>query len=153
MIDIHRQLLFTSSLLLRATTMVLKASVALAVFGATVIHATEADEKHPPEPTVVSLTIDFGDGFQKRYVDIPWHEEMTVGSLLTHAQRHRRGIACDVRGRDATAMVLAIDNQKNEGSRGKNWIFRVNDKLGDRSFAATRIKAGDAVLWKFDDYK
>ena len=102
--------------------------------------------------STVTVTIDFGDGFQKRYTSIPWKSKMTVMDATQAATKHKRGIKIKYRGRRATAFLFQIDDLKNEG-RGKNWLYSVNGKLGDRSFALFPVKAGDTVLWKFRKYK
>ncbi len=53
------------------------------------------------------------------------------------------------RGSGATAFLTQLDDLKNEGS-GRNWIYRVNGQIADRSFAVYRLEAGDTVLWKFE---
>ena len=106
-----------------------------------------------PRAKTVCLTIDYGDGFQKRYPSVPWKAQMTIADVLQYAQKHPRGIRIVGRGKGETAMLTAIDGLENQGSRGKNWLFRVNDKLGTQSYAATRLAEGDAVLWAFDEYK
>ena len=107
-----------------------------------------ADQKK----STVTVTIDFGDGFQKRYTKISWRAKMTVMDATQSASKHKRGIKIKYRGRRATAFLFQIDDLKNEG-RGKNWLYSVNGKLGDRSFALYKVKAGDTVLWKFRKYK
>lgn len=104
-------------------------------------------------PGTVSLTIDYGDGFQKRYPTVPWREKMTVGDLLRVAQQHRRGIKLTIRGRGKMSLLAQIDDLKNQGGRGQNWVFRVNRKLSDRSFEVHELESGDTVLWKFDEYR
>lgn len=101
---------------------------------------------------VVTLTVDYGDGFQKRFVRIPWKKEMTVGDATNVANEHPRGIEIEVRGRDKTALLLRIDDLRNAGAAGKNWVYRVNDQLGDRSFRLFSLEPGDAVLWRFEEY-
>jgi hypothetical protein len=101
----------------------------------------------------VELTIDYADGVQKRFVSIPWKDEMTVIDAMEFAAQHPRGIRFECRGRDATALLLQIDDLRNQGGSGLNWIYRVNGKLGDRSLATFRLQPGDAILWKFDEYR
>jgi len=113
--------------------------------------SAEVDQPAASKPTV-RLTIDYGDGFEKRFVALDWKEKMTVEDLLKLAQRHPRGIRYESQGSGATCFLTKIDDLKNEGT-GRNWIFRVNDKLGDRSFAIYPLEAGDVVLWKFSEYK
>jgi hypothetical protein len=118
---------------------------------------TESAATESKAPTTklrsVELVIDYGDGVQKRFLTIPWREKMTVQQAMEYAGKHKRGIKYDVRGKGATALLWKIDDLKNEGMKGLNWIFRVNKKLGDRSFAVSSIEAGDTILWKFDKYK
>jgi hypothetical protein len=74
---------------------------------------------------------------------------MTVLDAMKAAQEHPRGIKLQFRGSGATAFLTQIDDLKNEGS-GRNWIYRVNGELAERSFAVQKLEAGDAVLWKFE---
>jgi hypothetical protein len=100
----------------------------------------------------VKLVVDYDDGVQKHFTQIPWRKEMTVLHVLEAAQKHPRGIQFKYRGRDATAFLTKIDDVENEG-RGRNWIYRVNGKLGVRSFAVHRLEAGETVLWRFEKYR
>lgn len=103
------------------------------------------------EPTV-ELTIDYGDGVQKRFVGLPHKAGGTVLDALEAARRHPRGITFEQRGRGETAFLTRIDDLANEG-RGKNWTYRVNDKPGDRSCGVYPLEAGDRVVWKFGVYR
>ncbi|MCO6456897.1 MAG: DUF4430 domain-containing protein [Pirellulaceae bacterium] len=108
----------------------------------------------PPDAAakVVELTIDYGDGVQKRFTQIQRRDEWTVLDLLQAAERHPRGIKLTYRGKGATALLTQIDDRKNEGS-GRNWLFYVNGKLADRSFAIVPLADGDQVLWRFEEYR
>jgi len=103
--------------------------------------------------TTVSLTVDFGDGFQKVYTRLPHRSEMTVLDATLAAAAHERGIKVNYRGRGDRAFVTAIDKLENQGGRGRNWLFQVNGKQAERGCGATRLKPGDTVLWKFDKYR
>ena len=48
---------------------------------------------------------------------------------------------------------LKIDDVENEGGGKRNWIYRINDKPGDRSFGIAKLEAGDTVLWSFETYR
>ena len=98
----------------------------------------------------VGLSIDFGDGFQKQYSMLAWREGVTVLDVLEQASRHPRGIKYEFRGKNATAFVTSIDGVINEG-KGRNWTFRVNGQLADRSAGVYPLKPNDNVLWKFAD--
>lgn len=105
-----------------------------------------------PAAKTVSLTIDFSDGSQLVFPALPWQEKQTVLSTLEQAAKHPRGVKLEKRGSGETAMVTAIGGAENEGS-GRNWLFRVNGDLGDRSSAIFEVSPGDAVLWKFGTYE
>lgn len=100
------------------------------------------------EAKSVALTIDYGDGVEKRFLGVPWEDGTTVLDVLEFAAKHPRGIKFEYRGRSATGFLTKIDDLANEG-RGRNWLFYLNGKIGERSFAVQELKAGDAVLWKF----
>ena len=103
-------------------------------------------------PCVV-MAVDYGDGVEKRFTGLPWTKGMTILDALKAAQKHQRGIKYHFRGSKSTALLLRIDDLKNEGGRGKNWIYRVNGKLGNRSFATRTLEPDDTVLWKFGSYQ
>jgi len=103
-----------------------------------------------PSSTRVSLRIKFGDGKEKS-VTLAVSGEMTVADFLMEAQKKER-LTFKMKGEGKTAFLTEIDGVKNEGGLGKNWVFRVNDELGDRSFAVFPVKAGDKIEWKFDTY-
>lgn len=100
----------------------------------------------------VRLTIDYGDGVQKQFTGLAWKEGATVFDTLQSAAKHPRGIKVSHQGAGATTLITAIDDLKNEG-RGRNWLFEVNGKLGEKSCALVELKPGDAVLWRFATYK
>ncbi len=103
-------------------------------------------------PPTVRLVVDYGDGVEKHFTAIPWKPKMTVFDVLQAAARHRRGIRVRHRGSGETTFVLEIDGLKNEGRSGRNWVYRVDGKLGDRSCGVYRVKAGQTVLWTFATY-
>ncbi len=112
----------------------------------------EAAGAQEPSRKYVSLVIDYGDGVEKHFTQLTWREQLTVLDAMTAAAQHRRGIKFQHRGAGATAFLISIDDLKNEGTK-RNWIFRVNGKLADRSFGITTLKPGDTILWKFGEYR
>lgn len=110
--------------------------------------AAAAEQKKP----TVAMVIDYDDGVEKHFRELPWNPGMTVLDVLQAAKQHPRGTPFMYRGQGDTAFLTQIDDLKNEGS-GRNWIFSVNGELGQRSFAVTEVKASDRVLWKFTQYK
>ena len=110
-----------------------------------------ADDAQPTRK-LVRLVVDYGDGVQKHFTELAWRDEMTVLDAMTAAGKHPRGIQFKYRGRGATAFLTEIDDLENEG-RGRNWIFSVNEKMAERSFAVVSLKPGDTILWKFGEYR
>jgi hypothetical protein len=123
--------------------------LALCLLGTALPISARAEE--PVQPTI-SLTVDYGDGVSKSFAKIPWKEKQTVWDVLQAAVKHPRGIKLMHRGSGATTLVTQIDDLANEG-RGKNWLFEVNGKLGEKSCAVVELAAGDAVLWRFAEYQ
>lgn len=101
----------------------------------------------------VRLVIDYGDGVQKHFNELPWRDGLTVLSATQLAEKHSHGIGVRVRSSGSTAFLLQIDDVANEGGGGKNWVFRVNGKLGDRSCGIAKVEAGDTILWRFQKYE
>ena len=138
---------------LRPTSLSLLVAIGLA-YATAISQQANADPPKEPEAAkdTVKLVIDYGDGVQKVFASIPWTKETTVMDALETASKHPRGIKFTHQGKGETALVTAIDELKNEG-RGKNWLYEVNGKLGDRSCAIMPLKAGDSVLWRFGKYQ
>jgi hypothetical protein len=126
-------------------------SCLIAALAATLGATGQGAEKDSPSRTV-RLIIDYGDGVQKHFTQLRWQNGMTVLDALEAAQKHPRGIEVKYRGKGATAFLTQIDDLENQG-RGRNWVYRVNGKLADRSFARFTLKSGDTVLWKFGQYR
>jgi hypothetical protein len=109
-------------------------------------------QESAPAVTSISLTIDYGDGMQKRFPEIDW-ESGTVADALRFAERHPRGIKTVTRGSGETAFLEAIDNLANEGANGKNWMFMIDGELAKQSFGATEVEVGADVLWVFRPFE
>ena len=84
--------------------------------------------------------------------DIPHREKMTVLDVLNHAKEKKK-IRFVYRGKNTTAFLTSINGIKNRGAGGDNWIFRINRKLGNKSFAISTVKANDEVTWTFGKYR
>lgn len=128
---------------LRRTPAAILSAVCLAILAA----GATAEER--PQ---VHLRIDFGDDQKAKLAEIPWRDGMTVLDVMQSASKQDDELTFQYRGKQATAFLTQIGKVKNEG-RGRNWLFYVNDKIADRSFAVYRIMAGDTVLWKFAEYR
>ncbi|MBM99939.1 MAG: hypothetical protein CMJ77_12495 [Planctomycetaceae bacterium] len=111
-----------------------------------------AEEKEAPV-SHVELIFDFGDGTEKHFKRLAWREKMTVFDAMRQAAAHPRGISFKHQGKRDTLFVTQIDDLKNEGGGKRNWIYRVNGELGDRSIGIKTLKVGDAILWSFKPYQ
>ena len=117
------------------------------------IGVVQGEDKESSKATgKVSVVIDFSDGVQKHFTEIPWKDGLTALEALRLAQSHRRGIRFVQKGSGATAMITKIDDLENEG-RGRNWMYRVNGKLADSGVGVQKLADGDSVLWKFEAYR
>ncbi len=114
--------------------------------------SNQPDSAAPAKAATVALTIDFGDGFEKRYTAIPYIESMTVLSVLEAARAHPHATSFSFRGQGATAFLKEIDGVRNEGAAGRNWIFYVNQEKGKESFGQRKLKASDVVMWRLERY-
>jgi hypothetical protein len=100
------------------------------------------------ETKTVQLIVDYGDGSQKHFTKLEWKDGLTVLAALQQAAKHPRGIKPSVQGSGEFAHLNSIDELKNEGN-GKNWLYRVNGKLADKSCGIQKLNAGDVVTWQF----
>lgn len=115
--------------------------------------APDKNDAKEKSTKTVTLTIDYDDGFQKRFVKMEWQEEMTILDVMQAAKKHKRaGFDFTFQGRGATALLLKIDDVDNQGGGKRNWIYYVNQRKADRSFAIQPLLPGDEVLWRFETY-
>lgn len=115
------------------------------------LFATPSPRLCAQERLHVELTVDYGDGVEKRFPMLPFKPSLTVLGAMEAAGQHPRGIKFEYRGQGETAFLKSIDGLANEG-RGRNWTFRVNDRLGESSFAVHALQAGDKITWRFGKY-
>ncbi|QDS96780.1 DUF4430 domain-containing protein [Adhaeretor mobilis] len=137
--------------------------------GAVVIVALLADRtNHPPAdapeqlaawtPTAVSpkqqaagesvkLSIDFGNGAQRTFNQLPWKEGMTVADLMLAAQDFRPGIQFEAEGEGETAFLSSLEGVANGGDEKQNWLYRVNGEHAHVSYAVYTLQSGDEVQW------
>lgn len=119
----------------------------------TLLSDEENEAGKGPAAKEVMVTVDYGDGAQKRFPKIPWKKNMTAFDATMWAAKHPRGVAIERQGKGSFTLVTKIDDLKNGGAAKKNWIFRVNDELGDKSCGVFSLQAGDRVLWSFEKYR
>jgi hypothetical protein len=96
---------------------------------------------------VVTLAVDYGDGRREQFASIPWRQGMTVLDVTREAPRTNAQL--EIRGSGESAFVASIDSVANEGADGRNWMYSVNGKVGDRSSAIYELRPRDEVLWSF----
>ena len=125
----------------------------LLVLAVTSYGQSEEGVKTQGRRTSIVLTIDYGDGVQKRFPSIPGKKSFTVLDAMSWADKHPRGIDFVKRGRGERTLVTQIDDLKSRDGSEKSWIYRVNGKLGDRSCAVFPVRAGDTILWRFERYQ
>ena|SRR5215211_7560852 len=119
-------------------------------------------------PETVMLIINFSNGAQKRFADIPWTPEMSVIDVLEAAGQISPGLVfeftvtldSDRSGRQG-GIIASIDGVKadepnqNSGGFPNGWMIRINDRrLGDDIRVVTEeslsgpipeVKAGDII--------
>lgn len=106
-------------------------------------------EAPPPAGPTVSLTIDFGNGVERRFSGIAWKEAMTAADVMQAARRMSPGLNYEVRGTGEMSLLNSLDGVLNGAGDGRYWFYEVNGQRGEVSFAAHPIAAGDRVLWTF----
>ena len=102
----------------------------------------------------VDLTIQLPNGNPKHFT-LPYRSGMTVFDAMTEAQGQPGGIHFEYQGarRDpSTLLLVSIDGVANQGGGAdkRNWTYRVNSLLGDRSFGVCKIAPSAHILWQFD---
>ena len=117
--------------------------------------AVSKDGAQAPAVSIVRMVIDYGNGVEKHYTRVPHREGMTVLDVMEFAKTLKPGLSFEYSGRNRTALLRSIDGLANQGggSESRNWVFRVNGALADKSFAIYRLQSGDVVLWRYDVYK
>ena len=137
----------------RMPYLVLCASLAFNLTGAMAASAQQPAAKapRPPAATDVRLTIRFGDGKDLTFDPVPHKAGMTVLDAMKAAESaDGKPLRFDYKGKGETAFLTAIEGVANQsGDSSDYWIYRVNDKLGNRSFGVATLAPGDRVLWTF----
>jgi len=99
----------------------------------------------------VQLEVDFQSDRENIVVRIPCSEDSTVLTILARAQ-NIGDLEFTSIGEGETAFVTSIGGVENQAAAGDNWVYRVNDELGDKSCGVFSVKPGDEVLWVFGEY-
>jgi hypothetical protein len=105
-----------------------------------------------PRPTgkTVTLTIDFGNGARRVFDDLPWTPGLTLGKLMEGARDFRPAVTFTQQGEGKMAFLSSLEGVANEsGADGRYWLYSVDGRHGDVSFAVKPLDAGAVVLWEF----
>lgn len=139
--------------------MMLLRALALALFAAAFVGLMPADRAEArfqrPKATV-RLVIDYGEGVEIHYTAIPHHPGMTLEQAM-HAAKEMTGpraLRFESKGAGERAFLVSIDGLANEGAGRdrRNWLYWINDRPGERSFALAALEPGDTAAWRFASY-
>lgn len=95
----------------------------------------------------VSLEFNFGGQQPDKQVDAVCSPNSTVLLSLERAQQ-TGDLAFKSTGSGETSFVHSIDGLDNE-TDGQCWIYKLNDRLGDKSAGIQKVKPGDVVTWSY----
>ena len=96
----------------------------------------------------VTLQVYFGAGKTSKNCNVVCSPDSTVLMTLERAQQTGE-LKFESTGSGETTFVKSIDGLTNEGADGKNWIYRVNEKLGDKSAGIYKVSPGDIISWSW----
>jgi Domain of unknown function (DUF4430) len=99
----------------------------------------------------VDVQIDFNGQAPNKQFHIDWSPKLTAFGCLEQLQA-RGKLHVASRGIGDQTLLTAIDGLENLWAAGDNWIYYVNDQLGDRSSAVSELQPGDRVVWRFGKY-
>lgn len=144
----HSQLRFVTPI---AMTILLALLLFVGISGCDSSPAGTASTRTGGSTGTAQLEIDFGGRRNNISVDVPCSADSTVFQIMERA-RNMADLEFYVSGSGETTFVRSIDGIENEGAEGDNWVFRVNEKLGDRSCGVFPVRPGDHVLWVLGEY-
>lgn len=99
----------------------------------------------------VELKIDFLSDRDPIVSTVDCGEGATVLSVMQSAKKSGE-LEFEFTGSGEAAFVKSIGGVQNQGGSGDNWVFRVNDELGNASCGVISVNPGDRVLWVFGKY-
>jgi hypothetical protein len=94
----------------------------------------------------VTLVVQSNSGYEPESNTVRWRPGMTIGDLMNADPR----TSLQSQGSGASAFITSINGVANEGAGGRNWMYSVNGKRGDKSYALFELQPGDHVLWSFE---
>lgn len=128
-----------------------------ALFGALFLCVHGACAGDQPVGHNVYLIIDYGNGVQKRFTNIPWTQGMTAFDAMNAAQQGPLPITLDppkIGSDHATYFLKSIDGVANQGGGAdkKNWQYWVNSTYADKGCGVWPLNPADVITWKFALY-
>jgi hypothetical protein len=105
----------------------------------------------PVESGQVQVLIDFNGHAENKQFPMTWKTGLTAFGCLESLQVEGK-LKVESRGTGSQTLLTAIDGLENRWSAGDNWIYLVNDRLGDRSSRVFELNSGDRVVWRFGKY-
>ena len=110
-----------------------------------------------PASSSITLVIDFGDGTQRRFTDLPFSPGMTVLDAMSAAAAHARPLAFESKGSGPGAIITSIEGIRDEGARSapgtaRAWQYWINAAYGETSVGAGALHPGDRVSWAYRPY-
>ena len=111
-----------------------------------------AKSGNSPVAGTVQLEIQFNSDRKNIKVAVPCSADSTVFTILERA-RNMGDLKFKSSGLAAKdKFVTSIDGVDNLASAGDNWVYRVNEELGDKSSGLYSVSPGDQVFWVFGKY-
>lgn len=109
----------------------------------------------PVAANAVMLTVDFGDGSQLRYPNLPHSPGMTVLDAMNLTKGLKRPLSFVTSGSGDLTLVTQVGDLAGEGTgnASRNWQYWVNDQYGRISVASVKLQPGDRVTWVFRPYE
>ncbi len=114
----------------------------------------DSQASKPPSDSskLVEVQIDFNGHGENKQFPVSWSSGQTAFSCLKQLEANGK-LTVASKGSGSQTLLTAIDGLENRWSAGDNWVFTVNDRLGDRSSAVFDLRPGDRLIWRFGKYK
>jgi len=96
----------------------------------------------------ISMQLDFQGQGENLNLEIEAPKTASVFELLQIA-RSQGELEFESIGSGKLAFVTSINGIENEKAGGSNWVFFVNDQLGNTGSGDYKLNESDKVLWKF----
>src|SRR5439155_7825081 len=108
-----------------------------------------------PAVHTIRLIVDYNDGTQKVFSQLPWSKDMTVEDAIKLAKAAGHGISYVATGTGQTFFLTKIDDLQNEGGGAgkKNWQYWLNGQYAQVGAGSQKLTPDDVVRCKFAEYK